>query len=173
VSTAHVLPDRSETWHRELHPDCFVCSMDNPCGLGLEFAPERGGGVAASFRCRRSFSGYRDRLHGGVVASLLDGAMTYCAFTHGIVAVTADLQVRYRRPVGLAGLVRVRAWLVDIRGPVIRLRGQVDQDEEVCATAMAKFMAPNEPLLPADQPAGPVRVVPLRDRESPGSGAAR
>jgi acyl-coenzyme A thioesterase PaaI-like protein len=36
------------------------------------------GGVEAHFDCSRIFEGYSHRIHGGVIAALLDGAMTNC-----------------------------------------------------------------------------------------------
>jgi len=144
MSAVQMLPDFQATWHRKLHPDCFVCSKGNLSGLGLEFTVDADGGVVSRFRGDASFSGYRDRIHGGVIASLLDGAMAYCAYVHGLVAVTADLQVRYHEPVRVAELVHVRAWLVDVRGPVYRLGGEIRAGQDVRVSARAKFMTTPE-----------------------------
>jgi len=173
MSTARVMHDRGEAWNRHLHPDCFVCGKDNPNGLGLEFTAEHDGSVVAHFRCIESFSGYRDQLHGGVIASLLDGAMTYCAYTHGIVAVTADLQIRYHKPVSVTEFICVCAWLVDIRGPVIRLGSEIKQGEDIRATASAKFMAKPELSFPIDYQSSRTEITPRFDATTSRAANAR
>ena len=84
--------------HRS-HPRCAVCSEAGPCAMGLQFRLLGDGSVEEAFDCSDRFQGYPGMLHGGVISSLLDGAMTNCLFAHGIVAVTADLKVRFRHPV--------------------------------------------------------------------------
>lgn len=173
MSVAQVLPDPRETWHRNLHPDCFVCSKGNLSGLGLEYSLEPDGGVIARFRGDVSFSGYRDRIHGGVIASLLDGAMSYCAYAHGLVAVTADLQIRYHKPVRVAELVHVCARLVDVRGPVIRLGGEIRQGEDIRVTARAKFMVTSELSPPRRSTSWSGRHRPSTQSAAPGTTSER
>ena len=58
------------------HGNCVVCSPSNQRGLGLDFGLSPDGGVEATFACDKVFEGYTDFVHGGVISSLLDGAMT-------------------------------------------------------------------------------------------------
>ena len=64
-----------------LHPHCVICGNENPHGLGVDFRPSADGrGVEATIDCRADFQGHEGRLHGGIVSSLLDGAMVHCLF---------------------------------------------------------------------------------------------
>jgi acyl-coenzyme A thioesterase PaaI-like protein len=100
----------------------------------------RDGAVEASFPCQPVFTGYPGMLHGGIICSLLDGAMTNCLFAHGLVAVTVDLNVRFRHPVVVSRVATVRAWLASDRPPVHRLAAEVLQEGQVVATATARFL---------------------------------
>jgi acyl-coenzyme A thioesterase PaaI-like protein len=124
------------------HPNCVVCSPANAFGLKLEFALDDQGIATAKFDCPPHLVGYEGLLHGGIVSSLLDGAMTNCLFLHSHVAVTAELIVRFRHPVRLGRPAVVRAWLVHDEPPVFRLKAELMQDEVSKATAQGAFMLP-------------------------------
>jgi acyl-coenzyme A thioesterase PaaI-like protein len=124
----------------QAHPFCLVCSGSNPNGLALTFQPDENGGVAASFHPNPFLEGYEGLLHGGMTASLLDGAMTNCLFSQGIIALTADLRVRYRKPVLIGPEISLRAWVEARHSPLFLLRAELKQEGCVKATASAKFM---------------------------------
>jgi len=125
---------------QQAHPRCVVCSPANPLGLGLEFTGRADGGVECVFPGSEVFEGYPGRLHGGLVAALLDGSMTNCLFAAGIQAVTAELTVRYRHPVAARRPMTLGAWLTKSRGALHQLRAELRQDDRVKATAVGKFM---------------------------------
>ncbi|MCK4341833.1 MAG: PaaI family thioesterase [Phycisphaerae bacterium] len=108
--------------------------------MRLKFAASDDGRVQARFDCDAAFEGYAGMLHGGVVASLLDGAMTNCMFAHGIPAVTAELTVRFRHPVRTGVAVTVRAWVERCSPPLHVLKAEVVQNGQLMATARGKFM---------------------------------
>lgn len=134
------IPPRPALDARSVHARCVVCGRDNATGLGMEFTPQRDGSVSGTLCCGRRFAGYADRLHGGVIAMLLDGAMTHCLFAHGIDAVTAELTVRYTAPVDPAREVTVRGWIESTRRRRRVLSAALTQDGHVRATATAKFL---------------------------------
>jgi uncharacterized protein (TIGR00369 family) len=117
-----------------------VCDPANKRGLGLEFKIVEDGGVEASFDCNRVFEGFPRCLHGGIVSSLLDGAMTNCIFSRGLVAFTAELNVRFLRPVAVGSPATVRAWIDKYSRPLHVVKAQVMQDRRLKATAVGKFM---------------------------------
>jgi uncharacterized protein (TIGR00369 family) len=137
-----VLPDVAARTVDEgaVHPDCVVCSPANARGLRVRYEPSADGGVEAAFWCDASLQGYRGRLHGGVIAALLDGAMTHCVFALGRAAVTAELTVSYRLPVAVDRPAIVRARLERDLAPLHLLRAELLQDGVLRATASAKFM---------------------------------
>lgn len=123
------------------HPNCVVCCPHNEQGLGLDFRVIGDGTVEASFGCDEVFQGYPAVLHGGMISALLDGAMTNCLFANGHIAMTAELNIRFRHPVATGNLATVRAWITSSRHPVHELAAELIQDGQLKATARAKFMA--------------------------------
>lgn len=111
---------------------CFVCGRDNPIGLKLRFAPV-GEGVVAEFTPSELHSGYEGLVHGGILAALVDDAIANIWATRGYEAVTAKIEVRFRReakpgqrlivtaePAGMkAGLHVARATIARADGVVV------------------------------------------------------
>ena len=122
-----------------LHPRCFVCGAEHPCGLRVDCRDAGDGGVEGVFTCARTWEGPEGRLHGGVVAALLDGAMSNCLMALGIEAVTADLQIRYLHPVEVGVEARIAAKRREQRGPVHDMEAWLIQDGQTRAKARARF----------------------------------
>ena len=145
------MPDRMS---RGPHQNCIWCGAGNPCSYRLLFAPFGNDSVRGVFRGTAELQGYSDTLHGGVIASLLDAAMTHCLFQAGVEGVTADLHIRYRHPVPCAAKVAVQARLIEKRSPRYELTAELLLGRRVMARADARFMRrrhsgtePMEPLL--------------------------
>ena len=122
------------------HPCCIVCGEQNNQGLKVSFRACPNGGVEARFSCNGAFQGYNGFVHGGVIASLLDGAMTNCLFSHGKAAVTGELTVRFLFPVLVNRKAVVKAWIKESWAPLHMTEAQMIQDGRVVARATAKFM---------------------------------
>ena len=136
----------------ERHRRCWVCGVENDHGLHVDFRPDDDGGVRATFPCPERYAGYDGRLHGGVISSLLDGAMTRCLMAHGEVAVTADLRVRFRRAVRIGRPAELHARVRDSRRGVHRVVAELSQDGQVCAHALGRFLAhPDDGARPPDR----------------------
>ncbi|MFG0252270.1 MAG: PaaI family thioesterase [Phycisphaerales bacterium JB038] len=129
-----------EAVRRVQHTRCFVCASQPPNGLGVEYLPRGDGAVEATVPCLKLWEGYKGLVHGGIVAALLDGAMTNCLFARGVVAVTADMQVRFRHPLHIGASAFIEARITRQSGPLFVLRGAISQEGQVKATAVAKFM---------------------------------
>jgi acyl-coenzyme A thioesterase PaaI-like protein len=123
-----------------VHDGCVVCGGTNERGLRLRYGPADGSGVQAELDCEGSLGGYPGRLHGGVIAAALDGAMTHCLFALGRTAVTAELVVKYKHPVAIGRPATVRARLERDLAPLYLLQAELVQDGIVKAAASAKFM---------------------------------
>ena len=79
-------------------------------------------------------------LHGGVISALLDGAMTNCLFARGIVALTAELVVRFRHPVAINAPVSVIGRITRSASPLHMLEAEIRQRGEIMAVGKGKFM---------------------------------
>jgi len=107
-------------------------------GFRLNFSADAQGGVSASFSGQWLLQGYNGVLHGGVVSSLLDAAMTHCLFYRGIEAVTAELLVRYLRPVPLDTQLELSARLLSEHPPLYRLRAELKQGRQTMAYMLGR-----------------------------------
>ena len=117
----------------------------------MRFFPQADVSVAAEFHCDGAYQGYKGMIHGGIVSTLLDAAMTNCLFAMGHVAVTADLHVRFRHALRTGQDAVARAWVTRFSLPLLVLQAQVIQADQIKATAVGKFMLKNPPL-PGEEP---------------------
>jgi len=122
-----------------VHPKCVVCSSANTKGLHLHFDVADDGSVKADFQCDEAFEGYPGVLHGGVISSILDGAMGNCIFACGQAAVTIEMTTRFRHPVTTYSQATVSAKIIRISHPLYLLEAEIAQDGEIKATAKGKF----------------------------------
>jgi uncharacterized protein (TIGR00369 family) len=128
------------------HPRCIVCGPDHRRGLGMRFVLLEDGSVECRWPGRAGLEGYPGQMHGGVIAMLLDGAMTNCLFAHGYAASTAELAIRYHRPVASSEALSVRAWIERVHPPLRVIASALEQDGVICSSATAKFL--DRPILP-------------------------
>ena len=120
------------------HPHCVACSLLNRNGLHLEFTVTHSG-VESHFEGDKAFEGYPGILHGGVIATILDGAMGNCLFARGQSAVTVEMTTRFRQPVLINLHATVKAWIVRPSEPLYPLEAQIIQEGQVRATGKGKF----------------------------------
>lgn len=81
---------------------CFGCGADNESGLQLKFSiDEQSGQVVSDVRLAGRFEGPPGYAHGGIIAALLDEAMSKANRMHGVVAMTRQMEIEYLRPVPL------------------------------------------------------------------------
>ncbi|MFN3650965.1 MAG: PaaI family thioesterase [Armatimonadota bacterium] len=74
---------------------CYVCGHANPLGLNVRFRVE-GETVTTTYRPDPLHAGYPGRLHGGIVAALLDETMGWApCVAAGRFCVSVELTVRY------------------------------------------------------------------------------
>ncbi len=99
---------------------CFACGKDNADGLKLEFE-HSGDTVRTSIVFPRKFQGYKDVVHGGLVSTVLDEAIVTVLNKQGHLAVTAELTVRFLKPVHVGEKIDVTATLLEKRGKVFRV----------------------------------------------------
>jgi len=100
----------------------------------------------STFQCDEAFEGYPGVLHGGVISSILDGAMVNCLFALGQAAVTVELTTRFRHPVATYQEATVSARVTRSSHPLYLLEAEIVQDGKVKATAKGKFY--DQPELP-------------------------
>ncbi len=90
---------------------CFVCGRQNPLGLNLNFSYNNNK-VFAEFTLKKTYQGYKDIVHGGIIAAILDEAMIKAALFCGINAITAEITVRFKNPLMAGERATVEAEIV-------------------------------------------------------------
>jgi len=103
---------------------CFVCGSENPVGLQLKFT-HHGEGVQAEFTPSSLHVGYDGIIHGGILAALIDDAMANIWFVRGEEALTAKLEIRFRRAVRPEERLIIRAHPTGRRGALFTASAEV------------------------------------------------
>jgi uncharacterized protein (TIGR00369 family) len=96
---------------------CFGCGQANPAGLKLEFSKSAENVVVSHATVSDNYEGPPGYLHGGIIATLLDEAMSKANRAQGVTAMTRQMQVEYLRPVPSGSPIR-------IEGSVTRSEGR-------------------------------------------------
>ncbi len=84
---------------------CFGCGLENRSGLRLKFYPDERSAdpsdVICQFRIASRFMGPPGHAHGGILATILDEAMSKANRRRNVFAMTRHMEVDYLRPVPL------------------------------------------------------------------------
>jgi acyl-coenzyme A thioesterase PaaI-like protein len=128
---------------------CFVCGVANPLGLNLEFRAVADA-VEADVTFRPEHVGFRDTVHGGLLATVLDEAMVWaCGVQAGAFAYCAELTTRFLQPARPGVPLRITATLtVNKRGRLFEVAGELrGLDGTIHATASGKYLPMPPPVL--------------------------
>ena len=91
---------------------CFGCGEANLTGLHLKFFHAADGSVVSMPTIGDAFEGPHGYLHGGVIATLLDEAMSKAVRVKGLTAMTRHMEVEYLRPVPSVKPIRIEGkWI--------------------------------------------------------------
>ncbi len=120
---------------------CFACGRENHCGLKLSFTYSNGK-ITTEFIPSMIYQGYKDIAHGGIIATVLDEAMIQAAIAEGIMPVTAEINVRFKRPlmvnekaVAEAEIIRKGPRLIEAQSRLLKT-----SDGTIIAEAYAKLI---------------------------------
>jgi uncharacterized protein (TIGR00369 family) len=120
---------------------CFGCGQKNRTGLRLKFFVDDEQRIVCRVRIPRRFEGPPGHAHGGIIATLLDEAMSKANRQFGIVAMTRQMDVEYLKPVPLLTPIELSARHVDSHGRKHRCEANiVDPSGAVLAIGKALFI---------------------------------
>jgi uncharacterized protein (TIGR00369 family) len=141
--------------------NCFACGGENPIGLGLHI--ELGEGTARTrWTAGENHVGWSDKLHGGIVATLLDEVMAWAPSSFDSWAVTAEMTVRYRSPATPGEELVAEGRVVERRRRIYVVHGEVRAaDGRLVAEGSGRYLG-----------ASPTQKADLKDRYgfTPGTG---
>ena len=126
-------------WKREF---CFGCGPSNPGGLQLKFVLGPGGdSYVCEFELSAQFGGPPGHAHGGVVATIMDEAMSKANRLRSRVALTRRIEIDYLRPVPLGRPLIVEGRSGSVRGRASYNRAELRNSEGVVlARSRGKFL---------------------------------
>jgi len=121
---------------------CFACGRSNPIGLHIDDFDIEGDDVVATFTARHDLQGTIGNLHGGIAAVALDEILVWAGILQEeVLSVTGRLELRYRRPVGVAGEIDLRARVEERRGNRLVISGSLDPgDGSMSVTAKGLYL---------------------------------
>ena len=128
---------------------CFVCGVENPCGLHVHFFNDGYQRVVARVTLGEGCQSYPGTAHGGILAAILDETMGRALLADECPAdlerarfmFTAKMEIRYRRPVPLNEAFIVRGRVEQDRGRTVLVSGEIAlADGSVAVEASAMLM---------------------------------
>ena len=124
---------------------CFVCGPNNPVGLKMDFKKGEDYEAVCEYIVPAEYQGYDGIVHGGIITTMIDEAMSKTIHFHDRVAVTAEIDVRFKKPLHINTPITVKANITQERGRFLQVSGSIidKQHDQLIAVATAKFIAVN------------------------------
>lgn len=107
---------------------CFACGMSNSEGLRIVWHVE-GRVTTAEFTPDRKYQGWKGITHGGILATLLDEAMTRLAWVVCGGALTAEMIVRYVLPARIGEKLWIRGEIVNESRKLVEMKASLSNAE--------------------------------------------
>ncbi len=142
MSEALAIEEPESPLHARPQAGCYVCGQENPRGLRIRFQRQDGGEVSASWSPGPEWEGFSGIVHGGVVSTVLDEAMSKAVAATKTEALTAELRVRFRHHVTSGGTFLIRGWIVKRNRRLIEAEAALTApDGTEHAHAWARFLS--------------------------------
>jgi len=110
------------------YANCFVCGENNPIGLKLSFDYSEDAAYTW-FDSPVCFEGYNGVIHGGIIATLLDEAMAKIILSKDLIAVTADMNIRYRKSLPIGQRVKVGGEIILQKTRTIHTKAVIEDEQ--------------------------------------------
>jgi acyl-coenzyme A thioesterase PaaI-like protein len=121
---------------------CVVCGQENPHGLRIHYVRERDGAITAEWRPTEDWEGFEGIVHGGIISTVLDEAMSKAVAAMNYEALTGELRVRFRCHVEAGENLRIRGWVVEKVKRLVKAEATLTAaDGSERAHAWARFLA--------------------------------
>jgi len=129
---------RLRVLQRKHHGECMFHRTARLGGLRCSFRDD--GTLHGQFTCTEEHQGFAGMVHGGVLAALADAAMAQCLLGHGVVAYTAELKLRFRKPVRIGRGTSIRTSIGHTQlETLFHMWAEIVQARQSCVSAEAKF----------------------------------
>jgi uncharacterized protein (TIGR00369 family) len=127
---------------------CFGCGGANPSGMKLAFELDLDSGRASGrFVLGPRYGGGAGFAHGGVIAILLDEVMGKISKLLEERAVTAELNIEYRKPVPVDAEITVSGWQIEQKGRNRFRVGEIhDAQGNLLVRGRGRFVVVGQPV---------------------------
>jgi len=98
---------------------CFVCGVKNIDGLKIKFERIPGGRSFAKYAFEAKHQGYDGVVHGGILGAVLDDSMAYAIMALGLMPITTEMKIRYRKPVAVGEEIAFEGQVVQVGRKII------------------------------------------------------
>jgi uncharacterized protein (TIGR00369 family) len=121
---------------------CFVCGRDNPLGLRLSsIVDTETGNVQTTFTPKPEHIGFEGITHGGILATVMDELMVWCAIWASRKAcVAGELSLRFIQRALPGDELKATASITRNRSRMIETFGEIRVNDKVICTATAKYV---------------------------------
>lgn len=108
---------------------CFACGKENLSGLRIHWEIV-GKTTRAEFVPKKEHQGWKNIVHGGILATLLDEAMTRLAWVVCQGALTAEIKVRYLKPAKIDEKLLIFGEIVKENRKLVEMRARIYKQDE-------------------------------------------
>ncbi len=131
----------------EINTNNYGSGLDNEFGLQLDIKfDEDTKTVYGEFIPSKKFEGSENELHGGVISSILQEAMSRINQFMGINAINGELTVRYLQGAKLGDPLHIRGWFLKKSKKTIENRAELENEMgKIVARAKGKFIEVLDP----------------------------
>jgi uncharacterized protein (TIGR00369 family) len=116
---------------------CFACGMQNPDGLRINWITLEKK-ATAKFTPDRKYQGWKGILHGGIIATLLDEAMTRLAYLACGAALTAEMTIRFVAPAEIGEPLDIQGEITNERRKIVEMKASIHSAGKLIAHATGK-----------------------------------
>lgn len=147
----------------ELENPCFGCGPTNQRGMRLTFETDtERQRIVGRFRIGAEYQGAHGFIHGGIIATVLDEAMSKVSRLSDVRTVTAELNVEYLKPVPVNEELLVEGYPVRREGRQLYHQGEIrDAAGTLLARGRGRFVIVDPERFGRQRP----RATPAPDRE--------
>jgi uncharacterized protein (TIGR00369 family) len=126
----------------ESYGNCFVCGERNSGGLRLRFVIDRERQtLRTNFTASPAYQGWDGIVHGGIISTLLDEAMAKLVYEIGYLAVSASLEVKFKKPAPILEPLLVYGEITEVGRRLIKAKAHVaNENGTILATGTSTFI---------------------------------
>jgi uncharacterized protein (TIGR00369 family) len=119
------------------HHQCLACTHPD---LKLHFTLDGPHRLRSSINFTKEMMSFNGMIHGGLIALLMDEAMTCALMAEGHYCATGELKIRYHQPTRPGPTAHIVVEVESRFGKMYRLKAEMKQQGVLCASAQARFM---------------------------------